>query len=96
MVQAQLRSPLLGTRATAAVDAQYMSARRTLGGNFAGSHVLTNFSLFAPRTLGSFDLSATLYNVFGTRYGDPMRDSFAQDTMQQDGRSFRVRTTLHY
>ncbi|HVD06062.1 MAG TPA: hypothetical protein VNB89_08600, partial [Gemmatimonadaceae bacterium] len=65
-------------------------------GNFAGSHVLTNFSLFAPRTLGSFDLSATLYNVFGTRYGDPMRDSFAQDTMQQDGRSFRVRTTLHY
>ena len=96
MVQGQLRVPILASGATAAVDAQYMSRRRTLAGNFAGSHVLTNFSLFAPRTFGRFDLSATLYNVFGTKYGDPVPDGFAQDTIQQDGRSFRVRTTLHY
>jgi len=96
MVQAQLRAPILGSGATAAVDAQYMSARRTLAGNVAGSHVLTNLSLFAPRTFGRFDLSATVYNVFGIKYGDPVPDGFAQDTIQQDGRSFRVRTTLHY
>ena len=73
-----------------------MSARRTLAGNVAGGHTLTNFSLFAPRTFGRFDLSATLYNVFDTRYGDPVADGFAQDVIQQDGRSFRVRATLHY
>lgn len=96
MVQMVLRSPILGSGATAAVDAQYMSARTTLLGNSAGSHVLTNFSLLAPRTFGRFDLSASLYNVFDIRYGDPVADGFAQDTIQQDGRSFRVRTTLHY
>jgi iron complex outermembrane receptor protein len=96
MVQMVLRSPILGSGATASVDAQYMSARRTLIGNDADSHVLTNFSLLAPRTFGRFDLSATLYNVFGVRYGDPVAQDFAQDTIQQDGRSFRVRTTLHY
>jgi outer membrane receptor for ferrienterochelin and colicin len=96
MVQMVMRSPILGSGATASVDAQYMSARRTLIGNDAGSHVLTNFSLFAPRAFGRFDLSATLYNVFGVRYGDPVAQDFAQDTIQQDGRSFRVRTTLHY
>jgi iron complex outermembrane receptor protein len=96
MVQMELQAPILGSGATAAVDAQYMSARSTLIGNSAGSHVLTNFSLFAPRTFGRFDLSASLYNVFDTRYGDPVSNGFAQETIQQDGRSFRVRTTLHY
>ncbi|MEA2762760.1 MAG: hypothetical protein QOD47_2044 [Gemmatimonadaceae bacterium] len=96
MVQVQLRAPILASAATAAVDAQYMSSRRTLAGNIAGSHVVTNFSLFAPRTFGRFDLSATVYNVFAVKYGDPVPDGFAQDTIQQDGRSFRVRTTLHY
>ena len=96
MVQAQLRSPIPGTGVIAAMDAQYMSDRRTVAGNVAGAHTLTNFSLFAPRTLGRFDLSATVYNVFGTRYGDPVREGFAQDVIAQDGRSFRVRTTLHY
>jgi iron complex outermembrane receptor protein len=96
MVQMELRSPILGSAATAAVDAQYMSARSTLLGNVAGGHVLTNFSLFAPKTFGRFDLSASLYNVFDARYGDPVSNGFVQDLIQQDGRSFRVRTTLHY
>ena len=73
-----------------------MSARQTLAGNTAGSHVITNFSLFAPRTFRRFDLSASVYNVFAVKYGDPVGDGFTQDTIQQDGRSFRVRTTLHY
>jgi outer membrane receptor for ferrienterochelin and colicins len=96
MVQMELRSPILGSAATAAVDAQYMSTRSTLLGNVADGHVLTNFSLFAPRTFGRFDLSASLYNVFDARYGDPVSNGFVQDLIQQDGRSFRVRTTLHY
>jgi iron complex outermembrane receptor protein len=96
MVQAQLRAPILGSGAAAAVDAQYMSARKTIAGNIAGSHVITNFTLFAPRTFGRFDFSASVYNVFAVKYGDPVPDGFIQDTIQQDGRSFRVRTTLHY
>jgi outer membrane receptor protein involved in Fe transport len=96
MVQMQLRSPIPGFGAIAAVDAQYMSARRTLAGNIAGSHTLTNLSLFAPRTYGRFDLSATFYNVFGARYGDPVASTYAQDVIGQDGRSVRVRSTLHY
>jgi outer membrane cobalamin receptor len=96
MVQAELRSPILGSGATASLDAQYMSARSTTAGTFAGSHVLTNISLFAPRTFGRFDLSATVYNVFGIAYGDPVGTGLSQATIQQDGRNFRVRSTLHY
>jgi outer membrane receptor protein involved in Fe transport len=96
MVQLQLRSPIAGTGVIAALDAQYMGERRTSAGS-AGSHTLTNVSLFAPRTFGRFDLSATVYNVFAARYGDPVAaDTYVQDIIQQDGRNFRVRSTLHY
>jgi iron complex outermembrane receptor protein len=97
MIQLQLRSRIPGSSVIAALDAQYMSARLTPIGNAAGSHTLANFSLFAPRTFGRFDLSASVYNVFGARYGDPVAaDTYVQDVIQQDGRSFRVRSTFHY
>jgi iron complex outermembrane receptor protein len=96
MVQVQLRSPIHGSRAIATLDAEYMSERRTLAGMSARGHLLTNASFFSPRAFGRFDVSATVYNIFGVGYGDPAPDGFSQDTIPQDGRSFRVRTTLHY
>jgi outer membrane receptor for ferrienterochelin and colicin len=96
MVQLQLQSPIPGFPIVAGLDAEYMSARLTLAGNQAGSHTLTNFSLLAPRAFQRFDLSATFYNVFNTKYADPVPDGFTQDVIPQDGRSMRVRATLHY
>ena len=95
MVKVELRSPILRSGAIAALDAQYMSSRRTLADNVSGGHVVTNVSLFAPRAFG-FDLSATVYNVLGSEYADPVGSGFSQDTIQQDGRSFRVRMMFHY
>jgi iron complex outermembrane receptor protein len=96
IVQLQLRSPIPGSPIVAALDAEYMSARLTLAGNTAGSHTLTNFSLLAPRAFDRFDLSATFYNVLNAKYADPVPDGFTQDVIPQDGRSMRVRATLHY
>ena len=96
MVQLQLRSPIPGSPVIAALDAEYMSARLTLAGKSADGHTLTNFSLLAPETFKRLDLSATLYNVFNAKYADPVPDGFTQDVIPQDGRSMRVRATLHY
>jgi outer membrane receptor protein involved in Fe transport len=96
IVQLQLRTPVPRLGAVAALDAQYMSSRHTLDGNSANAHTLTNLSLFAPRVFGRFDLSAALYNVFDTVYGDPVGDGYVQDVIRQDGRNVRVRATLHY
>jgi iron complex outermembrane receptor protein len=96
IVQLRLRSAVPRLGAIAALDAQYMSARRTLAGNTANGHTLTNLSLFAPTAFHRLDLSAALYNVFDTRYGDPVGDGYVQDVIRQDGRNVRVRATLHY
>jgi outer membrane cobalamin receptor len=96
MAKVVLRAPLRVKDMTAGLDAQYVSDRRTLAGGNAPSYVLTNVSVLAPRTFGWLVVSATIYNVLGVKYTTPAPDGFPQDVLQQDGRNFRVRTTLHY
>jgi outer membrane cobalamin receptor len=96
MIKMQLRAPLGLRDATAGIDAQYMSDRNTLAGNKDPAYVLTNLSVLMPRALGRFDLSATIYNLFGVPYGNPGTEEHVQDIIQQDGRNFRVKTTIHF
>ena len=95
MAKLQLRAPLAGKTLTGALDAQYLSSRKTLAGNIAPGYVVTNLALLVPHMLGRFAVSATLYNLFDTKYGSPVSDGYSQDVVQQDGRSFRVKTTWH-
>ena len=91
-----LAAPLLGRDLTAGLDAQYVSALGTLAGYESRPYTLTNLSLLAPRVGGRLALSATAYNLFDVRYSNPGSEAHLQDTIQQDGRSFRVKTTLHF
>jgi iron complex outermembrane receptor protein len=96
MVKLELRVPLDARNMTAGIDAQYESGRRTIAGTTAPGQVVTNLSFLAPLAFHRFDLSATAYNLFGVKYGIPSSDEFLQNVIPQDGRSFRVQTTLHY
>ena len=96
MAKLELLAPLYVRNITAGVDAQYVSDRHTISGGVAPGQVVTNLSLLAPLAFGRFDLSATVYNLFATEYGDPGANYQRQNTIPQDGRSFRVQTTLHY
>ena len=96
MTKLLLLAPLGVHAITAGLDAQYTSGRRTLAGGSTDGAVVTNLSLLAPRTFGRFDVSGTIYNLFDVRYDVPGSDEHTQDIIQQDGRSFRVKSTLHY
>jgi outer membrane receptor for ferrienterochelin and colicins len=96
MAKFVLRAPLNVRNITAGIDAQYESGRRTIAGTATRGQVITNISLLAPLGFRRFDLSAQVYNLFATNYGIPGSDEFVQNIIAQDGRSFRVQTTLHY
>jgi hypothetical protein len=96
MAKLLLRAPLVGNALTAGLDAQYVSALETIGGGESSPYTLANVSLLAPHVLGRFALSATLYNALGVRYSNPGSDAHVQDVIQQDGRSFRVKTTVRF
>jgi iron complex outermembrane receptor protein len=95
MTNLQLHAPLT-THLSAGVDAQYLSSRRTLAGNVARGYTVTNLSMLAPKLFTRMDVSASIYNLFDARYGVPGSEEHLQDVIQQDQRSFRVKTTLHF
>jgi outer membrane receptor protein involved in Fe transport len=96
MAKLEFRAPLDLRNITAAADAQYVSGMKTIDGSIAPGNVVTNLSLLAPLAFRRFDISATAYNLFGVKYGVPGFDEHVQNIIPQNGRSFRVQTTLHY
>jgi outer membrane receptor for ferrienterochelin and colicin len=91
-----LRVPVIGNALTAGLDAQYVSALGTLAGHESAAYMLTNLSLLAPHLANRIALTATVYNFFGVHYSNPISDGHVQDVIQQDGRSFRVKTTVRF
>jgi iron complex outermembrane receptor protein len=57
---------------------------------------VANVTFFKQRVARGLDVSASLYNLFGTRYSDPASEEFRQDSIAQDGRTARVWLTLTF
>ncbi|MGB7608666.1 MAG: TonB-dependent receptor [Candidatus Sulfotelmatobacter sp.] len=88
-----LTHPVIQQRLFASLDAQSTSSSRTLAGNTVNGFSVFNFTVLA-HTLGKhMDLSGSVYNVFNKKYFDPGRPEDVQDTIQQDGRNFRIKLT---
>jgi iron complex outermembrane receptor protein len=80
----------LAEQLTAGVDAQYWSSRRTLAARETGDVFLANVTLLARRLPGRLEASASVYNLFDSRYADPGSEEHVQDVLVQDGRTFRL------
>jgi outer membrane receptor protein involved in Fe transport len=68
---------------------QYQSAVATLAGQHAESFVLGNLNLTA-HARPDLQLTASLGNLFNTRYAYPGAEDHLQDVIVQDGRTVRV------
>jgi outer membrane receptor for ferrienterochelin and colicins len=88
-----LSYPVMQRRLFASVDAQYTSSVQTLAGNSLGGFSVFNFTMLG-HTLGKhLDASGSVYNVFNKKYFDPGRPEDPEDSLQQDGRNFRIKIT---
>lgn len=88
--------PVWEGRLRTGLELQYTDSRKTLAGGTAGSHLLTNLTLLSERLAQGLELSATLYNLFDTRYADPGGQEHIQDLIAQDGRSYRLKLTYRF
>jgi outer membrane receptor for ferrienterochelin and colicins len=87
--------PLDRMRATIGAELQYMSRRATLAGSFVDPFWLANVNLTrANLLLPGLDASVGIFNLFGSQYSDPGGVEHVQDTILQDGRTFRVRIAV--
>jgi len=91
-----LSLPLLQRRLFASLDGQYTSSVQTLAGNTLSGFSVFNVTLLG-HTLGKhLDLSGSVYNVFNKKYFDAGRPEDPEDSIQQDGRNFRIKVTARF
>jgi iron complex outermembrane receptor protein len=91
LVQASLSVPILKQKVFAGMDLQFVSKRATLTGEYTGAYVVPNLTLFTRKVLKGLEVSASLYNGINEKYADPVGDGLAENTIVQDGRTFRIK-----
>jgi len=101
MTKLNITAPVMKEKVFAGIEEQYMSRRRTLAGNYARSFFITNVTLFSRNMVERLELSASVYNLFDKKYGDPgyeepSPDYATLDTIRQDSRNYRVKLTYRF
>jgi outer membrane receptor for ferrienterochelin and colicins len=86
----------LGFGANAGIEAQYTGSAETINGGRAPDFWLTNITLLEGKFAKNMQVSATVYNVFDSKYGYPGSSDHLQTLIPQDGRSFRVKLQLKF
>jgi outer membrane receptor for ferrienterochelin and colicins len=94
--QLQLSVPLWRDKLFASMELEAMSDRQTVGGNTVGPVWLVNATLFSQKIAKGLEVSASVYNLLDRRYSDPVSPDFTQDSIQQDGRQFRLKLTYRF
>lgn len=88
-----LSLPFWQDKVVASLELQAMSGRQTVRGGRVGGVALANATLFSRELAEGLEVSASVYNLFDRRYRDPVAADFRQDSIEQDGRNFRIKVT---
>ena len=88
--------PVVREELFAGLEVLYDSKAQTLSGDHADGFVLTNLTLTYVGCSKHLEIFASVYNLFDTRYAYPGFGEHVQDTIEQDGRTFRVGLTLRF
>ncbi|MBI5605353.1 MAG: TonB-dependent receptor [Deltaproteobacteria bacterium] len=96
MAKLNIMVPLLKDKLFAGAEGRYESSRKTLSGNETGEIFVANFTLFSRGLLPGLELSGSVYNLFDKQYGLPGMEEHLQDSINQDGRTFRLKLTYRF
>jgi outer membrane receptor for ferrienterochelin and colicins len=96
LVKLNLTVPLFHQRLSTALDGQYTGKVTTLAGNTLGGFSVLNATLIAHTFGKHADVSASVYNLLDKKYSFPGRPEDPEDSLPQDGTTFRVKLTYRF
>ena len=91
-----LSVPLYVDKVFAGLELQYYSSVGSRSGRDLGDYVVANLTLSTRELVRGVSLSASVYNLFDTRFRQPVPASHLQDSVAQPGREFRVKLTYRF
>ena len=96
LAKMNLSFPLANRKFFASFQGLYAGERRTLASNNLPGFFVSNATLLSKSLFKNFDISASVYNLFNVRYAGPGGQEHRQDSIQQDGRSYRLKLTYTF
>ncbi len=96
LIKLDLTYPLYKKKLFATLECLYMSDRFTLTRQIDEGFATANFTLFSRELIKGLEISASVYNLFDTKYSDPGGPEHLQDLIQQNGRTYQVKATWHF
>jgi iron complex outermembrane receptor protein len=92
----ELSVPLWQDKVFASAQLVAMSGRDTVRAGSVGPVWLVNATLFSQKIAKGLEISGSVYNLLNQHYRDPVSADFTQDSIEQDGRQFRVKLTYRF
>jgi outer membrane receptor for ferrienterochelin and colicins len=89
MLKGRVSAPLFGNASSVALEVLGIGARQTIAGNRLAPTATANVTIVKP-VGSSFELVGTIRNLFDATYAVPGSDTHVQDTIPQNGRTFRI------
>lgn len=93
LAKLDLTQALFQRKLFAGLNAQYRSGMRTFSGTSVSPATIVDFELSGPKLGKHLDLSAGFYNILNKTYYDPATTAMPENSIKQDGRTFRVKVT---
>lgn len=93
LAKLNLAAPLIRDKLFLGVEEQFTGERKTRSGDKEESYFITNMTLSSRELMAGLKLSGSIYNLFDRKYGNPVSGAHRQETMESNGRLFRVKAT---
>jgi iron complex outermembrane receptor protein len=94
--QLSISRALFEDKLIAGATMQAMSSRTAESGAITPAFALANLSLRSRRMLGRMGGTLGVYNLWNTRYADPVGEEHLQRTLRQDGRQVQAAFSLDF
>jgi iron complex outermembrane receptor protein len=91
LAKLNIQAPITHPSVMGGLEMQYMSKRRTAADNEVDGNFITNVSVNAKRIFGGIDVAASVMNLMDEEYADPAAANLSLDSVEQNGRNFRLR-----
>jgi outer membrane receptor for ferrienterochelin and colicins len=88
--------PLYREKVFSGIELQYCSETENLKHQPTRGYVLANWTLFSRELTKNLEASVSVYNLFDKKYAFPAGPEHVQGSIEQDGRTFRLKLTYRY
>ncbi|HVF71327.1 MAG TPA: TonB-dependent receptor [Chthoniobacterales bacterium] len=88
--------PVYRDKIFSGIELQYSSETENSRHQTTSGYLVANWTLFGRELIKNLEVSAGVYNLFDKKYGFPAAPGNLQDSITQDGRTFRVKLTYRF